>query len=631
MYLNYLMVKNFKSLKELDIKFTKGKNIIIGRNNAGKSNIIKAIDLVLGESNPIYKNIRLDDFYFDKEKNEHENYFLIYCDLRKNDDEIFEGEELNEERNFFEFNFSGYKPTFNYLESVMRIFNGEENSNGLPKRKFSWKQVVESYQHFGMLFFAKRDHENIDRKFLFCVFDEIPESKKLYIYPYYPSVKNLLIKSFVMPSFRSPNEQLKLNHYSWAGKLFKSLINENIGEEMKKIIKNLNQESDILFGNIKDKIKDQIFIVGFPGTDIYFQMCNDTIDDLYKNIEIFVDDGFKSELSQKGTGIQSAIIIDLFTFYTIYTSNKTSSILCVEEPELFMHPHGCRIISKKLDSFLYNNQHNNEQLFNQVIVTTHNVEILKGSDKRTNIYIISKDGNMTKFKKIELESYKHLLLDNNQNELFFAEKVILCEGYDMYLLKFVAEEHMPYQLDMYNVSVVNVGGKNNFEKYLDLVKEKLKFKCAILADFDFFLRDVRRDEKGNIVKKANIENISRFFPENRVLFEMIKDLRKEIRQKYPKEFEEAKSITLFENYDEIILNLLLLINELKQLGIFILGGEIEDLFLNEEIKEHYLGKEKLSLSSILTINQDILAGKKKISEIIDVNPLKEVIDFIIKD
>lgn len=189
-----------------------------------------------------------------------------------------------------------------------------------------------------------------------------------------------------MPSFRTPNEQLKLNHYSWAGKLFKSLINENIGEEMKKIMKNLNQESDILFGNIKNKIKDQIFIVGFPGTDIYFQMCNDTIDDLYKNIEIFVDDGFKSELSQKGTGIQSAIIIDLFTFYTIYTSNKTSSILCVEEPELFMHPHGCRIISKKLDSFLYNNQHNEEQPFNQVIVTTHNVEILKGSNKRTNIY-----------------------------------------------------------------------------------------------------------------------------------------------------------------------------------------------------------------------------------------------------
>ncbi len=631
MYLNYLMVKNFKSLKELDIKFTKGKNIIIGRNNAGKSNIIKAIDLVLGESNPIYKNIRLDDFYFDKEKNEHENYFLIYCDLRKNEDEIFRGEELNEERYFYEFNFSKYRPEFSDLESIIRIFDNEENSDGLLKRKFSLKQIVESYQHFGMLFFAKRNQEDISRKFLFCVFDEISESKKLYIYPYFPSIKNLLIKSFVMPSFRSPNEQLKLNHYSWAGKLFKSMINENMGEEMKKIMKNLNQESDILFGNIKNKIKDQIFIVGFPGTDIYFQMCNDTIDDLYKNIEIFVDDGFKSELSQKGTGIQSAIIIDLFTFYTIYTSNKTSSILCVEEPELFMHPHGCRIISKKLDSFLYNNQYNNEEPFNQVIVTTHNVEILKGSDKRTNIYIISKNGNMTKFKKIELESYKHLLLDNNQNELFFAEKIILCEGYDMYLLKFVAEEYMPYQLDMYNVSVVNVGGKNNFEKYLDLVKEKLKFKCAILADFDFFLRDVKRDEKGNIVKKVNIENISRFFPQNRDLFEMVKDLRKKIRQKYPKEFEEAKNITIFENDDEIILNLLLLINELKQLGIFILGGEIEDLFLNEKIKEHYLGKEKLSLSSILTINQDILAGKKKINEIIDVNPLKEVIDFIIKD
>jgi putative ATP-dependent endonuclease of OLD family len=42
------------------------KNIIVGKNNAGKSNIIKAIDLVLGESSPTWhksENITVNDFF----------------------------------------------------------------------------------------------------------------------------------------------------------------------------------------------------------------------------------------------------------------------------------------------------------------------------------------------------------------------------------------------------------------------------------------------------------------------------------------------------------------------------------------------------------------------------------------
>jgi len=49
MYLHRVIIKNFRSIEYIDITFAKGKNIIVGKNNCGKSNIIKAIDLVLGE------------------------------------------------------------------------------------------------------------------------------------------------------------------------------------------------------------------------------------------------------------------------------------------------------------------------------------------------------------------------------------------------------------------------------------------------------------------------------------------------------------------------------------------------------------------------------------------------------
>ncbi|ADQ41107.1 SMC domain protein [Caldicellulosiruptor acetigenus I77R1B] len=635
MYLNYLMVKNYKSLKELEIKFSKGKNIIIGRNNAGKSNIIKAIDLVLGEANPVYKNIRIDDFYYDKERNDFESKLMIYCDLRKSESENFEFEKANEERVFYVFNISSYKPTFNELERITEFFRDDDFSdrNGVDfeKKKFTWEQIIKNYQHYAFLFFAIRNCENLSKKLLFFVFDHSQQgTTSLYVYPYFPVIKNSLIKSFVMPSFRSPNEQLKLNNYSWSGKLFKNLIDKTSDNELKKIINALNIKSDIIFENIKSQIQNEIFVIGFPETDVNFQMCNDTIDDLYKNVEIFVDDGFKSELTQKGSGIQSAVIIDLFAFYTKHTTNKTSSLLCIEEPELFLHPHGCRVINKKINEFLYNTQ-NEEQPFNQVIMTTHNVEFLKGADKKSTIYIVTKVGNSTRAREIKLESYKHLLLDNNQNELFFAEKVILCEGYDMYLVKFVADEIMPYQLDLYNVSVIETGGKNNFIRYLELIKEKLGLKCAILADFDYLLRDEKRDENGRIVKKSNIEDIEKFFSDNKDIFVALKALRKKIKQKYPGEFEKAKHISSFENDKEIYYNLMQLINDLKKLGVFILYGEIEDLFIDEQVRNRYCDKEKnkLSLASILEINNDILGGGKKISEIINIKPIEELVKFVI--
>jgi AAA15 family ATPase/GTPase len=55
MHLSKLLISNYRSIQELTLKFEKGKNIIVGKNNAGKSNIIKAIDLILGEGSPTWQ------------------------------------------------------------------------------------------------------------------------------------------------------------------------------------------------------------------------------------------------------------------------------------------------------------------------------------------------------------------------------------------------------------------------------------------------------------------------------------------------------------------------------------------------------------------------------------------------
>jgi len=52
MYLPRLYIEKYRSIKKRDFKFEKGKNLIVGKNNSGKGNIIKAIDLILGKRSP---------------------------------------------------------------------------------------------------------------------------------------------------------------------------------------------------------------------------------------------------------------------------------------------------------------------------------------------------------------------------------------------------------------------------------------------------------------------------------------------------------------------------------------------------------------------------------------------------
>ena len=90
MYLSELHIKNYKSIKERKLNFKKGRNVIVGKNNSGKSNIIKAIDIVLGEKNPHYdgyENITKNDFFGGVDTSQ---TIIIKCILERD-----EGEELD--------------------------------------------------------------------------------------------------------------------------------------------------------------------------------------------------------------------------------------------------------------------------------------------------------------------------------------------------------------------------------------------------------------------------------------------------------------------------------------------------------------------------------------------------------
>jgi len=59
-----ITIKNYRSIKDLSLCFPENKPVIlIGENNVGKSNILKAIDLILGEYWPRNYEPDENEFY----------------------------------------------------------------------------------------------------------------------------------------------------------------------------------------------------------------------------------------------------------------------------------------------------------------------------------------------------------------------------------------------------------------------------------------------------------------------------------------------------------------------------------------------------------------------------------------
>ena len=63
-----LDIENFRSIKSASIKFNK-INAVIGPNNAGKSNILRAIDLLLGDKYVTEGSFQDSDFYKHNKEN----------------------------------------------------------------------------------------------------------------------------------------------------------------------------------------------------------------------------------------------------------------------------------------------------------------------------------------------------------------------------------------------------------------------------------------------------------------------------------------------------------------------------------------------------------------------------------
>ncbi len=641
MYLQRLLIQNYRSIKELDITFSKGKNVIIGRNNAGKSNIIKALDLMLGEFDPMYskgENIAERDFYCAKEMiggeavAKAEDELFIWCELSRD-----AGEPLNYDELYTVYPFYIYEervPRRDLPDNYSHVFNFDTDAyhvkNYIQPRqrdKQVLEQLLEDKHCFAYGLSARKLKNGEIVKDLRFFFRE--NADQSWFRSSRVSFRKELLQSAIIPSFRDPQHQLRLTRWSWYGKLLQSLTKQGQqSPELKAAFAQMQKVSDDVFREVNETVTQNSLDVAFPGTELHFQVNVDTGPNLYRNCVLYVDDGFKSELTEKGSGIQSATIIGLFTFYTQNLHAQHSALLCVEEPEVYLHPHARRVISDRLDGFLKGNN-------NQVILTTHSTEFIRSVEQDLNVILVRKGVDSTEANSVKVPDYKSLFIDNTQNELFFADKVILCAGFHDHVLRAISNELFPGKLDEQNISIVSVGSKNNLSKVARLVTD-LGIKCFVFADFDYLLGDTQEERKTyGAASQESLLNLGEAFLSQPCIFgkyggkaeTTIEKVRDEIKQSAEASFYQAKQIGELRGKlpDTVQAQTVKLLTTLREHGICLLEGEIED-YSNDPM---FISSpdNKLTLDKVYELNARVGAGVA-ITSLFQTEQIQQFLDVV---
>lgn len=670
MYISKLIIKNYKSIKDETFIFNKGINVLVGKNNAGKSNIVSALNEILGDK---YNTTSYEDkIFYSNEQDKLERNFKIVAEIdeindldyslleniKKSTGLIDISDYFNEDDKDFD-NEWLLKDDDELKEKYPDMFNFKGTNLLVWKKKEDLKEIFDKTKKIWIYKYYNKDEDiniyNIIIKEELSMGPLFPDKKvdKYYRMLYInPNIKATLMTSLLIPAFRSTESTLKITKWTWYGKLLQKKWEDSCNPEHQVAIQQASDELKETIGKVYGELKNDINMqlkktLTLMDVKIDINMLESKSEDYYKNIRLSVNDGIETPLENKGSGLQSLIMIELFKFYCKVFNQ--SSLLILEEPELFLHPHAKRMLSDILNDFIEDNK-------NQIIITTHSEEFIHNIDIE-NINVIRKTTNGTKKSRIVKENYgdgKELQklkieLQHKNAEMFFAEKVILVEGEEQILIpEIVKNIYGKNILNNNDISIIKVGGKTYFGIYRKVLNE-LKIKNYIIADYDIINRGIDRllndDEKhklGEIRTKLqetlkNNKKIKKEM-ESRDWESLVNILDKIVKEKqYDNELDEIW--TTFKNRihekcklkdldQEIKKEISDFILDMYKNGIFIMKkGELEDYYKKENFGEEF---SNISGKGIIAYKIAELASTYGIDKYMEIEEYKEILSNILE-
>jgi hypothetical protein len=190
--------------------------------------------------------------------------------------------------------------------------------------------------------------------------------------------------------------------------------------------------------------------------------------------------GTVTPIESMGDGWQSLIRLAALDVLSQYPDQvKNSVVLLFEEPETHLHPHLRRRMRTVLERLAAAGWY--------VVTSTHSPELIDLGSKQ-GIAKVRRSGDDVTHAQIDMAQLPDAIrlqakIDEQGNgEMFFANKVILCEGKDdeFALKSWLAKLNV--DLDGRSVSILGVGGKGNVIDYAELLGKCGTPWCAVVDE-----------------------------------------------------------------------------------------------------------------------------------------------------
>ncbi|MFA5970772.1 MAG: AAA family ATPase [Lentimicrobiaceae bacterium] len=504
MYISKVSLVNYKNFANAKFIFNKGINTIIGENGSGKTNVFRAIRLLLEDASLQFAyKLSESDFNRTLGKDGWKGQWIIIS---------IEFDEINNEEAIQSLFIHGagiaekdyvkkatynlfFRPKADIRQKLSELGKGDKD--GLESL-LSSLTISDNYETF---FTGKSTADFNDSKvynelvgdFENVVFPSTIDASKFGSkIPHQLSIAKEVSFTFIQ-ALRDVVNDFHNNRTNPLLTLLKNKSGEikaSDYEPISELVKNLNEKIETLDDvqnirrDIKSTIQDAVGRTYSPSSLSIKSSVPDEADKLLQSLKLFIgepDESYEGGIHELSLGGANLIFLTLKLLEFKYRKSKDTfaNFLIIEEPEAHIHNHIQKTLFDKLD---YEDT--------QIIYSTHSTQISEVSNVR-NINILAKKLNFAEVYQpstglksdhiTEIQRY----LDAVRTNLLFAKGVILVEGdAEEILIPQMIKQAFGISLDELGISLINIRS-TGFENVAQLFHElRIHRACSILTDLD---------------------------------------------------------------------------------------------------------------------------------------------------
>lgn len=506
LYISRVVIKNYRNFKDLDVNL-QHKSVIVGENNVGKTNFIKALQLILDPSLSDEDRMLSESDFNDSLKNPMENnqeiLIQIYISNYRRNVAIMtmlsDATVLDAEGNevlLLSYKFFPHIDEFGKKEYQYEVYMRDDMSRkfGSRERKYLNIKVIKALRD------VEADLRNSKKSPVKKMLDDYKISKEV-------------LENIASEYKECGDRVLDLDEINDMTMHINERFSEILGNHDYDIsLQAMEVDPTRVLGSLKMLMANRSVSDSSLGLDniLYISLVLQMLKD--KTVPTFVSGSEYSELLTKenseiidecyisNAGGNYVLRTDLNeeNYASLYTfmadnghGNNAVTLLAIEEPEAHLHPVYQRLIYKDVI---------NRNGF-PILLTTHSTHITSVVPIKSLVHLHQEAGNtvahstasmpMLEGEFLDVERY----LDVKRGEIFLGKGVILVEGIaEEYIIPKLAEL-LGKPLDEKGIVVCNINC-TNFKPYMKMLNS-LSILYAVITDGDFYIENVDDRDDSN--------------------------------------------------------------------------------------------------------------------------------------